>query len=77
MQASVALKDTWQTKASGTCVEPVRYTASFSQKVHCLQVPFGALPGEVGQLTEPSVPDLSEVFGQVGHYAKATQLALQ
>ena len=32
-----------------------------------LQVLQGALPQEYGELREPSVPDLSDVFGQVRH----------
>ena len=34
---------------------------------YMLQVLQGALPQEFGDLREPSVPDLSDVFGQVRH----------
>ena len=30
-----------------------------------LQVPYGVLPQELGQFSEPSVPDLEDMFGQV------------
>ena len=66
VQASSRLQDVLQTQVGAVwvalCVAAL--CGQLPNLLQHLQVPYGVLPQELGQFSEPSVPDLEDVFGQ-------------